>query len=452
MSSNSLPILLFLLAFPLKSSLGTATATGVGDTNKSALIMKKLLFITPELPYPPQSGGKVKSLKLLESLAERYEVTLACPLKLDDPANVGAFSLVSPCATHLHEPVNIPRTAGNLALSYLQGRPLNVRRTYDDTLAERVAAIANKHDIIVLDHYEVFPYLPADYDGLVVYHSHNAYFKMWERFAKLPGNPAMRLAAHMEAGRVRRSEAALARRADLVFAAPNDGRELVDAGADAATIKDTFHLGDDQQLELPQLAFEDTRKKLMYVGFLGWEPNVQGLVWFINEVWPRLQQQHPDLEFDIVGKNPDRRLQAAAASWPGINLTGYVADLQTIYRDSRVSVAPLLFGSGMKVKVLDAMARGMPTVTTSVGAEGIDIENGRHLLVADEPDQMTDAILSLLDDAELWQRLQENSRALISERYTWRQLFTNMHRDIDAALRAHRRRYSGKFTALEHAS
>ncbi len=414
--------------------------------------MKKLLFITPELPYPPQSGGKVKSLKLLESLAERYEVTLACPLKLEDPTNVGEFSRVSPCARHLHEPVNSPRTAGNLALSYVQGRPLNVRRTFDAVLAERVADIADEHDIIVLDHYEVFPYLPASYQGLVVYHSHNAYFKMWERFAKLPGNPAMRLAAHIEAGRVRRSEAALADRADLVFAAPNDGRELIDAGVHADKIRDTFHLGDDQQLELPELAFEHTRKKLMYVGFLGWEPNVQGLVWFISEVWPRLLQQHPDLEFDIVGKNPDRRLQAAAAPWKGINLTGYVADLQTIYADSRVSVAPLLFGSGMKVKVLDAMARGMPTVTTSVGAEGIDIENGRHLLVADEPAAMAQAILSLLDNAALWQQLQNNSRALISERYTWRKLFTQMHRDIDTALRAHRRQQRAGFTALEHAS
>ena len=189
----------------------------------------------------------MKSLKLIESLAERYDITLACPLKLDDAANVGEFTGVSPCTTHLHEPVNVPRTAANLVLSYLQRRPLNVRRTFDTALAERIAAIADQHDIIVLDHYEVYPYLPADYDGMVVYHSHNAYFKMWQRFARLPGNPAMRLAAHLEAGRVRRSEAALANRADLVFAAPNDGRELVDAGVDADKIRDTFHLGDDRQ-------------------------------------------------------------------------------------------------------------------------------------------------------------------------------------------------------------
>jgi glycosyltransferase involved in cell wall biosynthesis len=89
----------------------------------------------------------------------------------------------------------------------------------------------------------------------------------------------------------------------------------------------------------------------------------------------------------------------------------------------------------MKVKVLDAMARGMPTVTTSVGAEGIDMEHGKHLLVADKPHDMANEVDRLLTDPHLWQRLQVNSRALISERYTWRQLFTQMHRTLDIGLR-----------------
>jgi glycosyltransferase involved in cell wall biosynthesis len=414
--------------------------------------MKKLLFITPELPYPPQSGGKVKSLKLLQALAERYQVTLACPLKLDDPDHLGAFAGLSPCVQHLHASIEIPRNARNLALSYVQRRPLNVRRSFDSNLAQRIAAAAGEHDIIVLDHYEVFPYLPRGYRGLVVYHSHNAYFKMWERYASLPGNPAMRFAAYCEARRVRRYEAAVARRAHLVFAAPNDAKELIDAGADGTRIRDTFHLGDDAQLDLPELSFDGTRKKLMYVGFLGWEPNVQGLLWFIDQVWPRLVRRHPDLEFDIVGKNPDPRLQLAAAGWDGIRLTGFVTDLQTVYRDSRVSVAPLLFGSGMKVKVLDAMARGMPVVTTRIGAEGIEAENGRHLLIADEPDLMAKQIDVLLEDAGQWQRLQYHSRKLISERYTWRELFRNMHREIDGSLREWRRQEQLTHGELRHAS
>jgi glycosyltransferase involved in cell wall biosynthesis len=397
--------------------------------------MKKLLFITPELPYPAHSGGKVKSLKLLHALAERYHVTLACPLKLDDASHVEAFHAISPCRNHLHDAVDIARSAGNLVRSYLRGIPLNVHRTHSRRLQADIASVAGEFEVVFLDHYEVFPYLPQTYEGLTVYHAHNAYFKMWQRYSQLPGNPAMRLAAHFEAKRVRSYETSVASFTDLTFAAPNDALELKQLGVEDGKLHHTFHLGDDQQLELPDLCHADTVKKLMYVGFLGWEPNAQGLLWFIERVWPQLVQRHPDLRFDIVGKNPDQRLQAAAASWEGISLKGFVPDLQDIYRDSRVSVAPLLFGSGMKVKVLDAMARGMPIVTTSVGAEGIDMEHGKHSLVVDNPDDMANEVDRLLTDPRLWQRLQVNSRALISERYTWRQLFTQMHRTLDTGLR-----------------
>jgi len=414
--------------------------------------MKKLLFITPELPYPAQSGGKVKSLQLLQALAERYDVTLACPLKMEDAKHVEEFHAISPCREHLHEAVNIPRTPANLARSYIRGVPLNVHRTHGRQLQADIASVVDQYDLVFLDHYEVYSYLPPGFQGLSVYHAHNAYFKIWERYAQLPGNPAMRLAAHIEAGRVRKYEATVAQSTDLTFAAPNDALELGRAGVSLSKLAETFHLGDDTQLELPDLRYADTTKKLMYVGFLGWEPNSQGLLWFIDKVWPQLVKRHPDLLFDIVGKNPDPRLQQVVAQHKGISLKGFVPDLQEIYRDSRVSVAPLLFGSGMKVKVLDAMARGMPTVTTSVGAEGIDLEPGKHLLVADEPAAMAASIDCLLTDSELWQHLQHNSRALIRDRYTWRQLFTRMHQAMASGLRQKTAARRGNTTQrLQHA-
>lgn len=400
--------------------------------------MQKLLFISPELPYPAQSGGKVKTLKLVQSLAAHYQVTFVSPLKLEDPMYREEFARVSGCVRHVHAPLDVPRSAASLLRSYARGCPLNVVRSLEPGLKREVEALAPEHDIIFLDHYETSAYLPKDYHGMVVYHAHNAYFKIWERYSSLPGNPAMRLAAYAEAWRVRRRERDVARRADLVFAAPNDARELVASGVPNDRIRDTYHLGDDTQLELPELRFDDTRKKLMYVGFLGWEPNTQGLLWFIDEVWPLLVDRHPDLEFDIVGKNPDARLKEAAAGYSGINLLGYVADLQSVYCDSRVSVAPLLFGSGMKVKVLDSMARGIPTVTTTVGAEGIDAHSGVQLMVEDEPRAMAERIGQLLHDRELWEGVQVFSRQLIARQYTWRRLFASMHGDMDSAFAAYR--------------
>lgn len=415
--------------------------------------MKKLLFLTPELPFPPQSGGKVKSLKLINALAERYEVTLACPLKGEDASHLESFHRVSPCVKHLHAPIDVPRSARSLLTSYGQGWPLNVQRTFDSKLAARIRKIANQFDVVMMDHYEVYPYIPESFGGLRVYHAHNAYYKIWSRYASLPGNPAMRAAAWLESVRVRRCESRVAKNAELVFAAPNDARELVSSGVDKRSIRDTFHLGDDRQLDLPELRFSETSKKLMYVGYLGWEPNAQGLLWFIDAVWPLLVSQHPDLVFDIVGKGADERLRTAAGRHPGIRLRGFVDDLQTVYRESRVSVAPLLFGSGMKVKVLDSMARGMPTVTTPVGAEGIAAESGRHLLIAEDAQSMTNQVLAALSHRELWNRLRTESRALVRDRYTWSQLFDNMHRDLKLALDRHHRGANADLKAsVQHAA
>ncbi|MFY0612047.1 MAG: glycosyltransferase [Hyphomicrobiaceae bacterium] len=393
--------------------------------------MKKILFISTELPHPAESGGKVKTAKLVRSLADFYQVTFASPLKLDNTQHQAAFAAVSGCEHHLHAPVDVPRNARNLLASYLKGHPLNVMRTFDEGLRKRISDVADDHDIILLDHYEVFPYLPRDYKGMVVYHAHNAYFKIWERYADHSDNPVMGLVARLEARRVRRYEAEVAKSASIIFAAPNDAEELIAAGVAADRIHHTYHLGDDTQLGLPDLRYEDTEKKLMYVGFLGWEPNVQGLLWFIEKVWPTLLSRHPELRFDIVGKNPDERLQLAAKPHAGIKLTGFVDDLQSIYQDSRVSVAPLLFGSGMKVKVMDALARGIPIVTTTVGAESIEAESGRQLMIADDPSLMADHIDKLLENPVLWRQLQVNSRALVRERYTWQRLFDSMHRAIE---------------------
>ncbi|MEO0438957.1 MAG: glycosyltransferase [Pseudomonadota bacterium] len=393
--------------------------------------MKKLLLLTPELPFPPQSGGKVKSLKLLEAMTERYAVTLASPLKLEDASYLDQFLERSPCTQHVHEPVQVPRSAKNLIASYIKGQPLNVHRSHCPKLAAQVRELAPQHDLILLDHYEASIYLPNDYQGTVIYHAHNAYHQLWNRYARLPGNPAVRLAAFVEAHRVRRAELGIAERADLVFAAPNDAETLMQFGVAGDKIAHTYHLGDDSQLALPELRFEKTEKKLMYVGFLGWEANVVGLVWFLENVWPSLLENHPDLRFDIVGKNPDKRLKEAAAIYPGIQLHGFVEDLQEVYESARVSVAPLLFGSGMKVKVLDAMARGIPTVTTPVGAEGVEYVNNQHLAVATSAEEMASATLKLLEDSALWNRMCRSSRELIGERYTWRQLFNGMHDAID---------------------
>lgn len=390
--------------------------------------MKTLLFITPELPYPAQSGGKLKSLNLLKHLITQYRVTLACPLKEEDSDYLAEFmtEMNGSLEFCLTEPTCVPRTAVNLAKSYWHSIPINVLRTQSPMLKKKIEALPSRFDITLLDHYEVFQYIPSSHRGLVAYHGHNAYFKIWERYAKAAGNLLFKPVALAESYRVRRYEKKVCDRSDLIFAAPDDLKALINLGIESTKLRPTFHLGDDRQQDLPAMSWSKTEESLVYVGFLGWEANLTGLLWFIDNVWCLLEVKHPNLTLKIVGKNPGEKLISATKKYPNITLTGYVEDLETVYPKSRVSIAPLTFGSGMKVKVLSAMARGIPVVTTSIGAESIDVTHGQELMIADTPSDMANHISELLIDRTLWQLLSNSSRKLVAARYTWKTVFQSM--------------------------
>lgn len=396
--------------------------------------MKKLLFLSPELPYPAHSGGKLKSLQLLKHLTKHFTVTLACPLKLEDAGHLQEFRSEIELHNLLCVPVARERSLANLAKSYLVGVPLNVYRSASGRLLDSLNDKQKEFDIVFVDHFEAAQYIPKEYRGRIIYHAHNTYHQMWSRFAEQEGFLPHRVAASLESYRVRAYEIALCNKADLVFAAPNDIDNLQKAGAQLARFRETYHLGSESSLTAPDMRFENTSESLLYVGYLGWEPNVSGLIWFIQNVWPLLTAKHPKLTLKIIGKNADQRLCELVEQYEAIELLGFVENLEPHFQKSRINIAPLHFGSGMKVKVLDAMARGLPTVTTQVGVEGVSAINGVHVAVCDTPNTMATQIGRLIHDKNHWHAMSIASRELIRKKYSWEPMLRLMLEDITRTL------------------
>ena len=157
-------------------------------------------------------------------------------------------------------------------------------------------------------------------------------------------------------------------------------------------------------------------------------PNVEAVHWFATEAFPAVRRARPEVEFRVVGSRPPARIAELARPDSGVVVTGYVPDLQPILRQAAVMVVPLLSGSGMRVKILEAFARGIPVVSTTIGVEGIDAEPGRHLLVADRPADVAAAVLRLLDDPAEAARLAGAARRLLEERYDWRSALRGLDR------------------------
>lgn len=372
------------------------------------------------------------TFKLVEYLDRQYTLYVASLLKEDDPEYSEAFVRHFSLTNYALEPINIPRSAVNLAKSYVRNVSLNVYRSRSVALLQAIEAVADQYDVIFIDHYEAFQYVPKQYRGRVILRIHNAEFMMWRRFARLQKNPLKKIVTLLESYRIRRLERKYSRRADVVLGPTEDNAYIEpDPSIRAQKFVSFPFLGDESQLELPLPDFTQVGHRLIYVGTLTWEPNVDGLLWFMDECWESVLAKFPDTYLSIVGKNPDARLTERVARSRNIELTGFVEDLEPYFLQSKINIVPLRFGSGIKVKIINGLYRGLPMVTTPIGIESIDIVPGRDILLATTAQEFADQVNLLLSDSQRCQELAAHGRKTASEQYTWRAIYQTLSRNLE---------------------
>ncbi|HKK39207.1 MAG TPA: glycosyltransferase [Cryomorphaceae bacterium] len=393
----------------------------------------KILFLTTQLPYPPVSGGVIKTWNLVKHWSSN-ELMLACALKEGEEKHLEEFRKQVPEVDVFAVPFDRKRTPLNLLRSYFTAPSLNVYRNYNKQLSDQIKQWAPRCDLIFVDHYEMGQYVPKSYDKPVILHEHNAEFVMWERLAEIEKNPLKKALIQLEASRIKKAEKMYANDASVVLAAPNDIEELAGIGVDRSKLKPTYHLGEDFLLQRADLEFDQTEKALLFVGTLTWEANIDGLIWFLDKVYPAVLKLHPDIRFYIVGKNPDQRLVSRAKNIDSVELTGFVEDLEPYFKKARAFVIPLRFGSGIKVKLLNAMYRGIPIVTTPIGTEGLDVVSGRDLFCTQSEKEQVAALTKLMESKSAWESLRDHSRAM-AKNYTWKKLLRDHDEVINSLIK-----------------
>lgn len=392
---------------------------------------RKILFITHQLPYPPISGGVIKSWKLLKFLSNKYEVGLASLLKVEDKKSEETIQSKLSLTDYYSEYLSIPRTYFTILKGLLFNSTINFYRNYSKSFQQKIESFAKDYQVLLIDHYEMYQYVPKDFKGKVILHTHNAEFMLWQRMAEIENNPIKKFLLSYEAKRVLHAEKKMVEKSQLVFATPSDQKIYKKFGFDLSQCRDTYHLGNDDLLELEDIQFEETENAITFMGTMDWEPNVDGLLWFIQEVYPGIKKEENGIKLYVLGGNVDDRIKKEAALDNSIVLTGFVKDIDTYLKKTRVFIIPLRFGSGMKVKVLDGMFRGTPMVSTSVGAEGIRIRHEEEVLIADEVADFTKNCLLLLHDKKLWNKLRSQSREIAKKSYLWKDLLNRMNKEIE---------------------
>ncbi|MFZ1824199.1 MAG: glycosyltransferase family 4 protein [Chitinophagales bacterium] len=386
---------------------------------------KKVLHITIHLPFPSTHGASLfNSYKLATYLHKHHDLFFACFLKGEDVQYKDAFIADTGITQYYFEELNIPRTPMNLMRSYLQGITINMLRSYSKSFEEKIAAIANDFDVIIVEHYEAMQYVPKHFKGKVIFRTHNAEYLIWSRYAEVETSPIKKMVIRSEAKRIKHWEVKFCKQADIILGAPNDNEHLEpDAKKRAAKFIEYLHIGDDDQITIPVPDYTTLKNALVYVGTLTWEANIDGLIWFVDGCWEKLKQQFPELKLYIVGKNPDNRLVELAAKNPDIIITGFVIDLEEYFTTCKVNVIPLRFGSGMKVKTINGLCRGIPIVTTTIGAEALKVTHGEDIFIDDTHAGFIKYITLLLTDKNVWEKIANNSKQTASANYTWDSLY-----------------------------
>jgi glycosyltransferase involved in cell wall biosynthesis len=185
----------------------------------------------------------------------------------------------------------------------------------------------------------------------------------------------------------------------------------------------------------PVIHHDSGAPTVLHLGTMFWPPNVNGVLWFAREVLPLIHQHVPQAQFVVVGKNPPPEVQALAADLR-VQVTGYVADASPYLEASDAFIVPLHAGGGMRVKIVDAWLWGLPIVSTSIGAEGIQVRDGENLLLAEDAPAFARATVRLLTDSDLNRRLRVNGRAWVEEHYAWQTVYQQVDEVYDRLLRA----------------
>lgn len=394
-----------------------------------------LFFLTTELPYPADSGGRIKTFRLVEFLSRHFNVRLLCAQGGEHPGRMKEFKALVPVESVQAFSNFKKRTPLNWFLGVMSFPSFNSYRIFSRELEAMVQWGVAAADVTVVDHLEMMYLIPENFRGKLIYHSHNAEFRLWEEFARLEQNPLKKWAIEWEASRVKVLERYAIRKAAFTFAAPNDSvllsKELNQA---PEKFRLTYHLGNDALLDLPAPDVAHNAKRIFYAGTLSWEPNRDGLVWFIRECWNAIRQKEPEAELVVCGRGADVHLANLLRHTPGVTYHGFVEDLEPLMNTCRLAIVPLRFGSGMKVKTFDALYRGLPLVCTPTGAEGIELQHTRHAFIANTAVDFAASVCRLLENGDVAAAIAAEGRLLVRQQYSYEYIFKSMQESISSVL------------------
>jgi glycosyltransferase involved in cell wall biosynthesis len=299
----------------------------------------------------------------------------------------------------------------------------NISRFFSPDFDIRLTDLLKKEkfNVVHLESLFMTPYIPSirrNSKARVVLRSHNLEHIIWERLAGSTRNILKRSYLQLLSRQIRRHEMAVLKDVDGIAAiTPEDAAKYIDFGFSRPLVTVPFGLFLN---DYPDASHKVQFPGLFHLGSMDWKPNEEGIQWFLEQVWPLVMMVSPDVKLYLAGRNMP--VWMVESGLHNVVVDGEVPDAREYIAQHQVMIVPLLSAGGMRVKIIEGMAMGKCVISTTIGAEGIDFEDGKHMLIANTPDELIASIKRLFSQPEQIAAIGRNARKLVEERYNYRSL------------------------------
>ncbi len=397
----------------------------------------RVLHFAPRVCWPLDTGAKLRNYHLARVLSAKTDITLLAFTDTDQ--SLGELE------KFYEQVIAVPRdrgytlskiirgTLGSTPLPVLNYTTGSMKRALECILSEQDFDIAQVESIHLMEYLSIIS--AARRRPLMICDWHNIESELMVRYSEREPNILRRAYAQKTARLMSEFERRAMHEFDAHIAVSHrDAERLRSLNSDARLFViengvDTAYYSNDANASVPAAArgpgSSGKPNRIVFVGSMDYHANIDGALSFARDVWPGLHDRRPELMYTIVGRDPAPEIRALATS-RSIEVTGTVDDVRPFYREAIAAVVPLKVGGGSRLKILEAMAAGVPVVSTTLGAEGLDVRHGENILIADTNEQLAEGISNVVENGELQKRLSSAGRALVSEHYDWLRLGTNL--------------------------
>jgi glycosyltransferase involved in cell wall biosynthesis len=378
----------------------------------------KVLMLTPYLPYPLFSGGQTRSYNLIKSLSENHEITLFSLIK-DDTEKKYIPELQKYCRkVSVFKRSKTPWTLRNILLTAFGPYPFLVMRNYSpsERKAVKEELLTGNYDLIHAETFYTMPHIPSTSVPILLVEQTIEYL-VYKHYAGEQAPFLIRPIIWVDVAlKLRFWETYFWKRSQRVVAMSQSDSQLMRELVKDLKI-DIVPNGIDVEYFSAKKRKEESFPKILYVGNFAWLQNAEAVEVLVNEVWPEIKKEVPNCQLWIVGKNITGKIKNYASE--SIQITEGLPDIRDAYLTSSLLLVPIKGPGGTRLKVLEAMASGLPVVTTPVGAEGLGVTNGKHALISDDFKELAKLAVKLIKNKKLAQKLGLAAKEFVEKNYSW---------------------------------